>query len=120
VNERTCLATVLPPNTFSGHTLWVGVAPDFATLLYYVAMVNSLCIDWVARFKVNFHVTLFIMKALPIPRLTAGHPVFDAIVPRAARLSCTSPAFAPLWQAVMGTPWSPNLAATDPATRQHL
>ncbi|MCC6602534.1 MAG: N-6 DNA methylase [Anaerolineae bacterium] len=120
VNERTCLATVLPPNTFSGHTLWVGVAPDFATLLYYVAMVNSLCIDWVARFKVNFHVTLFIMKALPIPRLTAGHPVFDAIVPRAARLSCTSPAFAPLWQAVMGTPWSPSHAATDPATRQHL
>jgi hypothetical protein len=65
-------------------------------------MVNSLCVDWLARFKVNFHVTLFIMKALPLPRLTAGNPYFEAMVARAAALTCTGPEFAGLWEEVMG------------------
>ncbi len=60
------------------------------------------------------------MYQLPIPRLTAGNPFFDAIVPRAARLTCTTPAFAGLWQQVMGEPWEPSAGATDPAERQRL
>ncbi|MBN1284134.1 MAG: N-6 DNA methylase, partial [Anaerolineae bacterium] len=120
VNERTCIAAVLPPNTFAGHTLWVGVAPDYHKLLYYVAMVNSLCVDWIARFKVMTHVTLFVMKSLPIPRLSPGSPYFDAIVPRAARLTCTRAEFADLWQAVMGEPWDATKGATAPAERQRL
>ena len=120
VNERTCIAAILPPNTFTGHTLWVGITPDYHTLLYFAAMINSFCIDWVARFKVNFHVTLFIMKSFPLPRLTVGNPYFDAIVPRAARLTCTSAAFADLWQSVMATPWQESQAATDPGQRQQL
>lgn len=119
-NERTCIATVLPRNTFAGHTLWVGLAPAFDTMLYYVSIVNSLCFDWVARFKVNVHVTLTIMSQLPLPRLTAGDPFFDAIVPRAARLTCTSPAFADLWQAVMGELWTPASGVTDAVARQSL
>ena len=60
------------------------------------------------------------MKSVPVPRLTADHPTFRAIVPRAAQLTCTTPAFADLWQQVMGTAWDENRAATDPATRQRL
>lgn len=119
-NERTCIATILPPNTFAGHTLWVGVISDERSLLFYVSLVNSLCLDWIARFKVNFHVTLFVMKELPIPRLMAGNPYFDAIVPRAARLTCTRPEFAGLWQQVMGKPWDESTGAADPAARQAL
>ncbi len=119
-DERTCISAVLPPNTFSGHTLWVGVAPDNKLLLYYVALINSFCVDWIARFKVGTHVTLFVMKSLPLPRLTAGNPYFEAIVPRAARLTCTTPAFAALWQEVMGEPWDETKGATDPAQRQQL
>ncbi|MEZ4671279.1 MAG: DUF559 domain-containing protein [Anaerolineae bacterium] len=119
-NERTCIATVLPPNTFAGHTLWVGVAPDEQILLYYVGIINSFCIDWLVRFKGGTHVTLFLMKSLPVPRLTAGHPAFDAIVPRAARLTCTRPEFAGLWEDVMGEKWDAKKGATDPAERQQL
>ncbi len=119
-DERTCIATVLPPNTFAGHTLWVGIAPDSAKLLQYVALVNSLCVDWIARFKVGTHVTLFVMKQLPVPRLTPGNTYFDAIVPRATRLTCTRPEFADLWQSVMGEPWDESKGATDPAERQQL
>jgi hypothetical protein len=64
--------------------------------------------------------TLFLTKQLPVPRLTAGHPLFDAIVPRAARLTCTRPAFAALWQEVMGEAWTEASGATNPAERQAL
>ena len=60
------------------------------------------------------------MKQLPVPRLTAGNPYFDAIVPRAARLTCTTPEFAALWQEVMGTEWTATQGATAPAERQRL
>ncbi len=119
-NERTCIAAVLPPKTFAGHTLWVGVAPDYQRLLQYLAIINSFCVDWIARFKVDKHVTLFVMKQLPVPRLNPGNPYFDAIVPRAARLTCTRVEFADLWQAVMGESWDESKGATDPAERQRL
>ncbi len=119
-NERTCIATILPANTFAGHTLWVGVTPDEYKLLYFVAIINSLCVDWLARFKVNTHVTLSILSQLPMPRLTQGNLYFDAIVSRAAQLTCTRQEFAALWQSVMDSPWSPSCGAADPAERQRL
>jgi hypothetical protein len=117
---RTCIAAVLPPKTFAGHTLWVGVTPNNKILLYYISVVNSFCLDWITRFKVGTHVTLFVMKQLPIPRLNAGNPYFDAIVPRAAQLACTTPAFADLWQSVMGSGWDESHAITDSTQRQAL
>ena len=63
---------------------------------------------------------MFHIYQLPVPRLTTGNPFFDAIVPRAARLTCTTPAFADLWQQVMGEAWEPSAGATDPAERQRL
>lgn len=124
-NERTLIAAVLPPHNFTGHSLWVGVTPDLKTTLYFVALLNSFCVDWLTRFKVYTNVTLFAIKQLPLPRLTAGNPYFEAMVLRAARLTCTTADFAELWQTVMGTPWSSAGEssagpATDPATRQQV
>ncbi|MCA9963837.1 MAG: N-6 DNA methylase [Anaerolineales bacterium] len=115
VNERTCIATILPPYTFAGHTLWVGVTPELPITLCLTALINSFVVDWVARFKVNFHVTLGIMTQLPMPRLTAVSPYFDPIVSRAAALTCTTPAFADLWEAVMPTPWQAPLPPGSPS-----
>ncbi|MBL8131842.1 MAG: N-6 DNA methylase, partial [Anaerolineae bacterium] len=119
-NERTCISAVLPPNSYAGHTLWVGSTTTAKHLLYYAAMVNSIPVDWLVRFKAGTHVTLFLMKSLPLPRLTAGHPTFDALVPLAARLTCTRPEYADLWREVMGSAWTEASGATDPAERQRL
>jgi hypothetical protein len=119
-DERTCIATVLPPNTFAGHTLWVGVAPDYKVLLFYISLVNSFCVDWIARFKVGTHVTLFVMKSLPMPRLTEGNPYFDALVPRAAQLVCMRQEFADLWQEVMGNDWGKSKGTITAEKRQGL
>jgi len=83
-------------------------------------MLNSFVLDFVLRMKITNNVNMFYLYQLPVPRLSAGAPCFDAIVPRAARLTCTGPAFADLWRDVMGAPWDSGQAATDPAERQHL
>jgi hypothetical protein len=123
-DSRSLIAALIPPNACCNHKIYVA-SPFLSTyqdneMLFVLAVLNSLTLDFIVRFKITTSLSMFHFYQLPLPRLTAGHPVFDAIVPRAARLSCTSPAFAPLWQAVMGTPWSPSHAATDPATRQRL
>ncbi len=119
-DERTCIATILPTNNFTGHSLWVGATPDLKITLYFVALFNSFCVDWLTRFKIASNVTLFVIKQLPLPRLTPGTPYFNAIVPRAARLTCTTADFADLWQTVMGEPWDTAKGATAQADRQRL
>lgn len=118
-DSRTFFATMLPRGTLTTYTLRVDTTSDEKIKLYALGIFNSFTFDYVARLQTNLHLSTT-YKSLPVPRLTAGNPYFEAIVRRAARLSCTSPAFAPLWQTVMGTPWDESQAATDPATRQHL
>jgi hypothetical protein len=115
-NERTLIAAMLPPNVGTGNSL-ITVKDDLATAdtFYVLAMLNSFVLDFVLRMKITNNVNMFYLYQLPVPRLTAGNPFFDAIVPRAARLTCTTAAFADLWREVMGAPWDAGQAATDPA-----
>jgi hypothetical protein len=121
---RTLIAAIIPPNTCCNHKIFIGT-PKLSTytnseMLYALTILNSLVLDYIARFKITTSMSLFHLYQLPMPRLTVGKSYFDAIVPRAARLTCTTPAFADLWQEVMGTPWQESLAATDPGERQRL
>ena len=88
--------------------------------MYLEGVYNSFCLDYVLRQKVATTINMFYLYQLPVPRLLPGDPYFDAIAPRAARLTCTRPEFADLWQSVMGEPWDESKGATDPAERQQL
>ncbi len=55
-----------------------------------------------------------------MPCVTPGNPYFDAIVPCAARLTCTRAEFADLWQEVMDESWDDSKGATNPAECQRL
>ena len=88
--------------------------------LFLCAALNSLVLDYIIRYKVSTTLNMFYMYQLPLPRGAPGNPYFDAIVPRAARLTCTRPEFAELWQAVMGEVWTPASGATAPVARQQL
>lgn len=86
-------------------------------MLFICGCFNSCSLDFVVRFKVTTHVNFFYVYGLPLPRLTEGDPHFDAIVPRVARLICTTDEFDDLArQAGM----EPGNGATDPAERQQL
>jgi len=123
-NERTLVAAILPPGVFCNNKLPT-IALNQSTIrveeqLFQVSLFNSYTVDHVVRQKVSSTLNFFYLYQLPIPRLTSGNPYFDALVPRAARLTCTTPHFADLWQEVMGTPWAESSGATDPAERQRL
>jgi hypothetical protein len=139
-DERTLIAAVVPPASFCNNkvpyaSFYDCKAPNHTTL-FIVGVLNSFILDYVIRHKVSTSLNFFYLYQLPLPRLTAGNPYFEAIVPRAARLTCTTPEFADLWQAVTGAPWpqapSPSgervgvrgetcgPPATDPAVRQRL
>jgi hypothetical protein len=119
-NERTLIAAVLPPGSFAGNTLNLINGIDEQSALYLLCTINSFVIDFIIRKKIATHVNHFYFKQLPVPRLTAGDARFDALVARAARLVCTTPAFAPLWQAVTGQPWTPADGVRDPDQRAAL
>jgi hypothetical protein len=121
-DERTLICTILPSQVFCGNSLYVEVAHSLETRveLYTQAVMSSFIVDFVLRQKIAANVNLFYLYQLPLPRLTPGDPFFDAIVPRAARLTCTRAEFADLWQQVMGDPWDESKGAVDPAERQRL
>jgi hypothetical protein len=120
-NERTLIAAMLPPLVGTGNSILTIPEPlSSADALCLVALLNSFVLDVVLRMKITNNVNMFYLYQLPVPRLKPDHPTFRAIVPRAAQLTCTTPAFADLWQQVMGTAWDKNQTATDPATRQRL
>jgi hypothetical protein len=69
------------------------------------------------RHQIATTITFTLLYQMPIPRLISGNPAFDAIVPLAARLTCTRREFAGLWQSVIGTAWDESSGATDAAER---
>jgi len=121
-DSRTLIAAVIPPNTICDTVALVENAGSVANAvtLYLCAVFNSLCLDYVLRQKVAATVNMFYVYQLPLPRFAAGDPYFDAIVPRAARLTCTTSDFSSLWTDVMSNPWDETKGATDPAERQCL
>jgi hypothetical protein len=115
---------VLPPDVFCNNKTPlvdpVDVDDRENKLLFICALLNSLELDYLIRQKASTTLNFFYMETLPLPRLTSGNPYFDAIVPRAARLTCTRAEFADLWQSVMGELWDESKGAADPAERQRL
>ena len=107
-NERTVIATVLPPKCFCPHTVsleqvYFDVVNkqghssesylDHSQRLYVAGLFNSYVFDWLIRNSVNAHVSFFFVYNTPVPRLTASDSRFAPIVIRAARLICTTPEF---------------------------
>lgn len=123
-NARTLIAAIIPPNTGCNHKISV-VSRRLSQytvqeMLFCETVLNSFCMDFVARQKITSGMSMFHFYQLPVPRLTAGDPTFDALVERAARLTCTRPEYADLWHQVTGTAWTPASGITDPAQRQTL
>ncbi len=129
-DARTLIASMLPAKAGAGHSLLVTKHPlPHSRMLYLLALINSYCVDYIIRQKISTNVSKFFLDQLPMPRREAGNAYFDAIVPRAAALTCTTAAFAELWESVMGTAWvaadeatalQTIVPTTDPAKRQIL
>ena len=89
-----------------GHTINVERRPSQrpnAAALTLVAVLNSFAFDWMLRQKAAAHVSLYILRELPIPLLA---PNADRFLAHATlRLSCDHRGFLPLWREQVGTVW---------------
>jgi hypothetical protein len=114
-NERTAIATILPPKRFCPHTVslehvYYDVVTssghesmeylDNAKRLFIASVFNSYVFDWFVRQSVTAHVSFFFVYNTPVPRLNKTDPQFAPIVDRAARLICITPEFDDLAKAV--------------------
>ncbi|AKG21364.1 Eco57I restriction-modification methylase domain-containing protein [Calothrix sp. 336/3] len=102
-NERSLIASVLPPNAFFGHSMNASVIHEkgndgnllinSSEILFVTACLNSFIFDFGIRQRVSQNLTIFYIYQMPIPRLTEGDKYFSEICDRAAKLICTTPEF---------------------------
>ncbi len=138
-DERTLIATILPPGVFASNTLnyvapWYFNAeeiferpssvrecyePTFPTktLAYLCGVFNSFTLDYLLRFKVTAHVNMFYLYQLPVPRLTIDNPRYEAIATRVAQLVCIGTEFDEFRRELLGNVNS-HIATDDRERRQ--
>ena len=120
-DERTVIATILPPNVLISNTINFTSSPlDADALLFLTAIFNSFVADFILRFHASLHIAIHAIYQLPVPRLTRQDEGFISIVEGAARLVCTTQEFKELWEAAIAEPWSPEIAATMQVERNRL
>jgi hypothetical protein len=118
-DSRTLIASVLPKDSFYGHSLNAAREPvDEAVHLYLLGVLNGLAFDYILRQMVSANLTMFFIYQCPVPRLDKSDAQFRGIVHRAARLICTTPEFDDLAKTV-GLK-SHQDGATDPTERARL
>jgi Alw26I/Eco31I/Esp3I family type II restriction m6 adenine DNA methyltransferase len=127
-NERSLIASVLPPNAFFGHSMNASIIHEkgndgnllinSSEILFVTACLNSFIFDFGIRQRVSQNLTMFYIYQMPMPRLTECDRVFNEIVQRAAKLICTTPEFDELAQEV-GLESHTN-GVTDEAERAKL
>jgi hypothetical protein len=109
-NERTFIASVIPPNIVSLHSIYTirpfEIKPEKddlsenplhsayeraftdKELLVATGLLNSIPFDFIMRTKVNKEIYQYTFKETQVPRLTEGDEWFEYIWKRAAKLNC--------------------------------
>jgi len=93
------IACIAPPGVVFGHTATVEKAPwarKNADALVLCALFNAFSFDWLVRQKAATHLSLYILDALPVPRISDAGRRFLAHA--ALRLSCNHAGYAALWR----------------------
>ena len=118
-NERSMIASILPPGVFSGHSMNVAFEPEAANeQLFLLAVMNSFVLDYYLRQQVSANLTMFFIYQCPVPRLSPVDAFARPITGRAARLVCTTQEFDALAEEVGLRDHRDG--ATDPAERARL
>jgi Alw26I/Eco31I/Esp3I family type II restriction m6 adenine DNA methyltransferase len=124
-NERSVIAAITPkvfhgnkiPQTiiFEEHRIISNI-----DLVYLCAFFNSYTFDFHIRNRITTTLNFHYVYNTPVPRLNSTHKWYNLIVEKAAKLICTTPEFAELWQDVMKTNWRIEVAATNEEERNTL
>jgi hypothetical protein len=102
-DERTAIATIIPPNVFCVETVKnIRPLPPLQ-LLYTIGVWNSYIFDFYARLKIDKHFNFHDIITFPLPRPSDNDKLFLAIGWRVNRLISVTDYFERLWQDVLNT-----------------
>ena len=99
-NERSLVATIIPPRTLCGHkvTTFVFEPSEEWAFLPWLAVANSFCMDWLARTRLTSPTMSFtLLDSLPFPRPPIESQFVQRVAPMVLRLTCTSADMSPFW-----------------------
>lgn len=102
-DARTLTATILPPRVLCESSVLVEAQDSLqpSERLYLVALLNSFTADYLIRQRVaGVRISISALMHLPIPCHQPSSPRGRALLVRAARLICTTPAFDELARSV--------------------
>ena len=90
-NQRALMAALIPPNTVCGHKVptieFEPLAP--AVMMLWLAVANSLAMDFIVRMKVALTMSISLLATLPFPRTVVAGDTSARAAALATRLSCT-------------------------------
>ena len=107
-DERTMIACIAPPGTVFGHTATVEKTPwgrPIAAALALCALFNSFPFDWLVRQKAATHLSLYLLRGLPVPAFSDSESRF--LAGAALRLSCNHSGYDELWRDQAGAAQEP-------------
>ena len=74
-NERSLMATLIPPGVVCGNKVPTIIFPEDPTeerLLVWVAIANSFVFDWMLRRVLTTTVNYFLLQSIPLPKIAKG------------------------------------------------
>lgn len=104
---RSLVAALVPPNVICGDKApTISFPPDVEwAYMPWLAVANSLCLDYLARKKIALKMAFSILDSLPFPRWTEDDPVARRVGELALRLSCTGPEMTAYWNMMASRGW---------------
>lgn len=125
--SRSLLAALIPPGVISGHKVPTFTFPGAFEWMYlpWLAVANSLLIDFLIRKKITLTVALSLLDSMPIARLRLGDDLLNRLAPLVLRLTCTGPEMSGYWNSMAVHGWCelvpeytvPTLAFVDDDAR---
>ena len=121
-NQRSLIATIIPPKSVCGHAVptihisrWC-----LEDMLLFVAIADTVAMDFLVRKKVGLNMTFSIMDTLPLPSNLSPTDAEIEIVRRAGSLCLVGPEMESAAQELASTDpgWSQQLIV-DPEIRHH-
>lgn len=88
-NERSLMATLIPAGVACGNKVPTIIFPEDLSeerLLVWVSIANSFVFDWMIRRVLTTTVNYFLLKSIPLPRITKGSLPWNKLVTAAREL----------------------------------
>lgn len=113
-NERSMLATLLPPRVRCGNKVPTLTIDRQDRAVAATAFLNSLVWDALVRLRISTTMNWTYVSRVPMPKYAQPRELLERVV----QVSCTTPELAGAWDAVFpDAPWSYSSAERDPWLR---